>query len=177
MMHAARFACPCAVTHTKVIADRNAGHGPHLRPIRGLTERDVRIHKGSMFTSAQTSLSARAQIPSHPAWGRLLRRDLLRNMNTNAMGSRTILNAIIYLSDHHETRAADGYQQDHAFLPCARGRRRPESCSSGFGTNPGRQLEHAGTSALGHVHDEDECHLSIAEFMAKQEPSVDSDDA
>ena len=29
----------------------------------------------------------------------------------------------------------------------------------------------------GHVHDEDECQLSISEFMAKQEPSLDRGDA
>ena len=34
-----------------------------------------------------------------------------------------------------------------------------------------------GFRASGHVHDEDECQLSISEFMAKQEPSLDRGDA
>jgi hypothetical protein len=34
-----------------------------------------------------------------------------------------------------------------------------------------------GIRRSGRVHDEDECQLSIAEFMAKQEPSLDSGDA
>jgi hypothetical protein len=76
-------------------------------------------------------------------------------------------------SNHHETSLpADGNHQSHASYH-ARGSRATGSVQ--FGTNQAA-MGMQGFRRSGHVHDEGECQMSIAEFMAEQGLPRDRDD-
>jgi hypothetical protein len=58
-----------------------------------------------------------------------------------------------------------------------RGNAGPKAAVQDLARIQGGNWSMQGFRRSGHMHDEDECQMSIAEFMAEQGPSRDSDDA